>query len=135
MSRKNQRKRRAVQRQHAWRLGQNPSDPDAGNPNVEFVNIGELIERDRKRDAEAEAALARWEAHAGPESGMPCPTCGMMTRIVAEKLLQEILTPAGLILPSSVAPKELQEKILALACPRCDRVVMQLRESALPRRS
>lgn len=127
-------RRRAVQRQHAWHLGQNPEDPDTGNPNVEFVNLGELRERDRKRDAEAEAALATWEPHAGPESGMPCPTCGTMTRIVAEKLPQEILTPAGLIVPSGSVPESMKEKILALACPRCDRVVIQLRESALPRR-
>ena len=125
---------RAVQRIHHWALGQDPQDPDTGNPNVEFVNLGEMIERDRKRDEEAEAALATWEPKGGPESGMPCPTCGEMTRIVASKLPSEILTPAGLILPAGAAPKELQEKVLALACPRCARVVMQMRESALPRR-
>jgi hypothetical protein len=127
-------KDRSLWRRHFWKLGQHPRDPDSDNPNVEYVNLGEMIERDAKRDAEAKAALARWEPSGGPESGIPCQTCGQMTRIVASKLPAEILTAAGLLVPQANLPPEQQERILALACPRCERVVMQLRESTLPRR-
>jgi len=134
MSDKKKSKDRSLWRKHWWRLGQNPRDPDTDNPNVEYVNLGEMIERDQKRDEEAEASLARWEPSGGPESGIPCLDCGQMTRIVASKLPSEILTPAGLIVPNSGSAPDLQDRILALACPRCQRVVLQMRESALPRR-
>lgn len=127
--------RREIDRHHHWKLGQDPNDPDTDNPNVEFHELGRLIESDQQKAQEAEAALARWENHGGPESGMPCTDCGQMTRIVDEKKPIEILGAAGLVDASGVRFSDhVQESIYALACPGCDNV-MQMRASAMPKRN
>jgi len=127
MAKKNQRKRkeRSVRRIHFWVPGQYPGDPDADDPNVHYVNLGKLAEE----DAAAEPKSPLWTPHGGPESGMDCPNCGGPTYIVDEKTVTEILEPFGY---QSDDPPE--EKIVALGCPKCNRPVMQMRESALPRR-
>lgn len=133
MSRKQRRqqereRRREVQRQHRWRPGQYPGDPDAGNPKVEYRNLGRMIEEDAARAPKP----ALWTPGSGPESGMPCPNCGGPTYIIDSKTASEILEP---FVQGGQMMREVTEKILALACPQCDRPVMQMRASALPRRS
>lgn len=118
-------KERRVGFQHHWKPGTNPHDPDAGNPNVEYVNLGRLIEADEA----AQPQPVLWTPGGGPESGMPCPNCGEMTRIVDALSANEILEPYGMRMEH-----EPDEKIVALGCPKCGRPVMAMRESALPKK-
>lgn len=126
--------RREIDRHHRFPLGQDPNDPDTGNPNVEFHELGKLVEADEKAAAEADAKLPRWKQQGGPESGMPCLECGAMTRIVDEKKPAEILGGAGLVdLHGTPFSEQMQESIYALVCPNCDSVI-QMRASAMPKR-
>ncbi len=125
MSKKKKQPDRRVRRIHKWRPGQYPGDPDAGNPAVEYTTIGKMLEEDEKNAPKP----AIWTPGGGPESGMPCPNCGEMTRIVDSKTPKEILEPFGFAGKNPSA-----EKVLALGCTKCGRIVMQLRSSALPRR-
>ncbi len=114
---------RNVRRIHRWKAGTNPHDPDTDNPNVVYTTIGEVLEAD-------EAAKPKplvWTPGGGPESGMPCPNCGEMTRIVDSREPKEILEHFGF---TGVNPSD--EKLVLLGCSKCARPVMQMRESALP---
>ena len=118
---------RAVRRIHQWKPGEYPGDPDAGDPNVEYVNLGEIAEQDAKQAPKP----ALWTPGRGPESGMPCPRCEGPTYIIDEKPVAEILGPYGYHPEEGTPPPD--DPIVAIACPAHD-VVMQLRKSTLPRR-
>ncbi len=117
---------RKVRRIHRWVPGTYPGDPDAGNPNVKYTTIGKMLEEDEK----AKPKPALWTPGGGPESGIPCPNCNEPTYIVDAKTPKEILEPFGFTGENPVDG----EKVVALGCNKCGRPVMQMRESALPRK-
>lgn len=125
MPKKKEVRDRQVRFQHRWVPGTNPHDPDTDDPNVIYTTIGKVLEEDEK----AKPKPVLWTPGGGPESGLPCPDCDEMTRIVDSKTPKEILEPFGFKGENPSA-----EKVLALGCTKCDRIVMNLRESALPRR-
>ena len=127
MSKEKKQPDRRVRRIHRWRPGTFPGDPDTDNPNVEYTTIGKMQEEDETNAPKP----AIWTPAGGPESGMPCPNCGEMTRIVDSKAPKEILEPYGF---KGKNPSD-GEKVVALGCTKCGRIVMQMRESTLPRKS
>ena len=116
---------RNVRRIHRWVPGTFPGDPDTDNPNVKYTTIGKMLEE----DAAAAPKPALWAPGGGPESGLPCQNCGEMTRIVDSKTPKEMLEPFGF----KGENPEGGEKVVALGCGKCGRIVMNMRESALPR--
>lgn len=113
---------RKIQRQHRWKLGTDPADPDADPDsgytylNIEWVEAGETPPDQRHL------------LGGGPGSGFPCERCGQETRIVAERSAKEILEQpeVGLVNAEQMRKEDWERlegtKIVVLGCPGCGKL-------------
>lgn len=114
---------RQIDRHHHWKHGHDPSDDDAqlGSP-YEYIKL--------ERQNAVAPVTGREELRGGPESGVKCLNCGTMTRIAADRTVEQMLKATGYVPPAgTVAPKD---RIYILVCPSCQEV-MQWRQEFLER--
>ena len=121
---------RKIRRQHRWKLGHDPADPDTdgADPNVRYITIDyydPLIPDQRGK------------LTGGPVSGMPCAKCGGMTNIVGHMTKADILRQpeVGIANLDDITKerwKELEaDEILVLGCPKCQALI-QMEEMFVP---
>lgn len=121
---------RKVQRQHRWKWGHDPQDPDA-DPDSGWTYI-------KLEQKEPTVPNQRHLLKGGPESGMPCQKCGEMTRIAGEMTAEDIINQpeVEVVNRHTLTEKDMKRLretvILALACPKCETVI-QMQKEFVPR--
>lgn len=101
-----------VQRQHIWKPGDHPEDPDAyPESGWEYAHIVPF-------DSDPTNKTDRHTLGGGPESGMPCVHCGTMTRMVEEISPKDLLELSFKI--NTTQLEQVENKTLTLLiCPAC----------------
>lgn len=116
-----------VKKQHIWRPGHDPNDPDA------YEGSGWDYIRLVPTDSDPRNKTNKHTLGGGPESGFPCPNCGDMTRIVdsygADELLEQVFT----FTPEQRAQIK-DKKVYILVCPKCGNMIQFRAEFLEPMR-
>lgn len=106
---------REVQRQHLWKFGEHPSDPDADpESGWTYLNL-------KPPESDRTIKTTREMLAGGVPSGMPC-TCGSMTQWVQTVSALKMLEEGGYTFDNARREEFKNAQVAILICPRCEAV-------------
>lgn len=109
---------RKVNKIHKWKWGQDPNDPDTGDPRYLYTQPAKLLP-----DPPPAPVEPKWS---GPDSEIVCFECKRANYRIVDSKQIDIVTGY------SIGRQEFHDTKLLLVCPQCNRKV-QMYKSVLDR--